>query len=271
MYYNWAVDYDSVLLNKEYENPFTATFKEREEDGKLVTDYEYNSFIYITEDILVPVLLKPEFHWNEVFDFIFSTDKEKVAFIYNFSSSKKIEQIMEQGQSYGSLTNQEIKELLKEIPICAFAKQFYCLSKSVETMIKEQQTSFYVTHLIQAIQETCLHLYEEGYSLEEIHHHVEGSIGAVSPAIKRFECITRKYDFRSILKQEVENRNVDAENKRSPRNNNLRDLIKILLIRELLGRPHNHFPPSPPHHPRPPMRPPIMPRNYQPFYDIYEY
>ncbi len=120
-------------------------------------------------------------------------------------ASKKIEQMIEQGQSYGSLTNQEIKELLKEIPICAFAKQFYCLSKSVETMIKEQQTSFYVTHLIQAIQETCLHLYEEGYSLEEIHHHVEGSIGAVSPSIKRFECITRKYDFRSVLKQEVEN------------------------------------------------------------------
>ena len=53
MYYNWAVDYDSVLLNKEYENPFTATFKERDEDGKLVTDYEYNSFIYITEDEIV--------------------------------------------------------------------------------------------------------------------------------------------------------------------------------------------------------------------------
>lgn len=120
-------------------------------------------------------------------------------------ASKKIEQMLKQGQPYGSLSNQEVKELLKEIPICAFAKQFYCLSKSVETMTKEQQTSFYVTHLIQAIQETCLHLYEEGYSLEEIHHHVEGSIGAVSPSIKRFECITRKYDFRSVLKQEVEN------------------------------------------------------------------
>ena len=85
------------------------------------------------------------------------------------------------------------------------------------------------------------------------------------------ELSKEKIPKKNSEKQEVENKNVDAENKRSPRNNNLRDLIKILLIRELLGRPHNHFPPSPPHHPRPPMRPPIMPRNYQPFYDIYEY
>ena len=72
-------------------------------------------------------------------------------------------------------------------------------------------------------------------------------------------------------KQEVENRNIEGESRISPRNNNLRDLIKILLIRELLRRRHNHFPPRPPHNPRPPMRPPIMPRNYQPLYDIYEY
>ena len=76
---------------------------------------------------------------------------------------------------------------------------------------------------------------------------------------------------KSSEKQEVENRNVNTENKRSPRNNNLTDLIKIFLIREILGRPHNHFPPRPPHTPRPPMRSPIMPRNYQPLYDIYEY
>ena len=72
-------------------------------------------------------------------------------------------------------------------------------------------------------------------------------------------------------KHEVENRNTEEENTISPRNNNLRDLIRILLIRELLRRHHNHFPPRPPHTPRPPMRPPIMPRNYQPLYDIYEY
>ena len=78
---------------------------------------------------------------------------------------------------------------------------------------------------------------------------------------------------KSFEKQEVENRNAEIENKRSPRNNNLRDLIKILLIRELLRRRHNNFPPRLPHNrpPRPPMRPPIMPRDYQPLYDIYEY
>ena len=76
---------------------------------------------------------------------------------------------------------------------------------------------------------------------------------------------------KSSEKQEVENRNTEGESRISPRNNNLRDLIKILLIRELLRRRHNHFLPRPPHNPRPPMRPPIMPRNYQPLYDIYEY
>lgn len=82
-------------LKDDFTNPFTATFKEREEDGQLISDFEYNSFIYITKDVLVPVMLKPEFKWNEVFDFIFSSDKEKIAFFYNFSSSKEIEQILE--------------------------------------------------------------------------------------------------------------------------------------------------------------------------------
>lgn len=69
-----------------------------------------------------------------------------------------------------------------------------------------------------------------------------------------------------ISKNNMENRGED----RQFRNNNLRDLIKILLIRELIGRPGfpGHRPPMPPHHPRPPFpggnrpgpRPPIMPR-----------
>lgn len=44
------------------------------------------------------------------------------------------------------------------------------------------------------------------------------------------------------------------------RNRGLQDLIRILLIRELLGRPGNpgHRPPMPPHG-RPPMRPPFPP------------
>ena len=77
----------------------------------------------------------------------------------------------------------------------------------------------------------------------------------------------------------TENRNTQQQERRAPMNNNLRDLIKILLIRELLGRPHHNFPrpphnnpPRPPYNPqRPPMRPPMMPRDYQPLYDIYEY
>ena len=87
----------------------------------------------------------------------------------------------------------------------------------------------------------------------------------------RNEISKEEIQKKSLKKQEVENRNTEGESRISPRNNNLRDLIKILLIRELLRRRHNHFPPKPPHNPRPPMRPPIMPRNYQPLYDIYEY
>lgn len=101
MYYNWAVDYDSVLLNKEYENPFTATFKEREEDGKLVTDYEYNSFIYITKDVLQPVILSPSWNLGNFWDHFFnSRDAYCVATFYNFSSSKKIDQILEIDVNY---------------------------------------------------------------------------------------------------------------------------------------------------------------------------
>ena len=87
----------------------------------------------------------------------------------------------------------------------------------------------------------------------------------------RNEISKEEFQKKNSEKQEVENRTIETENRISPRNNNLRDLIKILLIRELLRRCHNHFPPRPPHNPRPPMRPPIMPRNYQPLYDIYEY
>ena len=72
----------------------------------------------------------------------------------------------------------------------------------------------------------------------------------------------------------------DKENRedRRIRNNTLRDLIKILIIRQLLrNRPNRpNFPHQPPRPPRPPFpggpgtgqgRPPIMPRSY---YDIYE-
>ncbi len=81
--------------------------------------------------------------------------------------------------------------------------------------------------------------------------------------------------------------NETSEEKRQTRqfNRGLRDLIKILLIRELLNRPgrppHNPRPPMPgPGGPRPPMRPPFGPRpGGNPFnrefetsnYDIFEY
>lgn len=63
-------------------------------------------------------------------------------------------------------------------------------------------------------------------------------------------------------KEMVENRNKEekTEDRQIRRNTNLNDLIRILLLRELLGRPG--FPggrPPRPRPPRPPMRPPMGP------------
>lgn len=52
----------------------------------------------------------------------------------------------------------------------------------------------------------------------------------------------------------------NIEEKRQNRNNNLNDLIRILLLRELLGKPGFPIRPKPPiRPPRPPMRPPMGP------------
>lgn len=96
----------------------------------------------------------------------------------------------------------------------------------------------------------------------------------------------------------MENRNKDEKTAKSAettenrqttfRNPNLRDIIRILLLRELLGRPgfpggrppfpNPPFPNLPgPRPPRPPMRPPMGPPRPQPRYnfeqynDLYEY
>ena len=63
-------------------------------------------------------------------------------------------------------------------------------------------------------------------------------------------------------KEMVENRNKEekSEDRQIRRNTNLNDLIRILILRELLGRPG--FPggrPPRPGTPRPPMRPPMGP------------
>ena len=70
--------------------------------------------------------------------------------------------------------------------------------------------------------------------------------------------------------------NTKTENRESRRQNgNLRDIIKILLLRELLNRPNRPRPPMRPPFPggpRPPMpgtRPPMYPRTFE--NDLYEY
>ena len=60
-------------------------------------------------------------------------------------------------------------------------------------------------------------------------------------------------------KEMLENRDKEekAEDRQIRRNTNLNDLIRILILRELLGRPG--FPGFPGRPPRPPMRPPMRP------------
>lgn len=149
MYYNWAVDYDSVLLNKEYENPFTATFKEREEDGKLVTDYEYNSFIYITKDVLVAVLIDSNSNFSDFWKNLFGDRETQLAerqfiYFYNFSSSKKIEQILELDVKYN--TTQKCF-MIKSGPIdntsnCDTSDNIDTSIKSVERTLYNEKVSY---------------------------------------------------------------------------------------------------------------------------------
>ena len=92
-------------LKDDFTNPFTATFREREEDGRLVTSYDYNSFIYITEDILVPVLIRSENNFENFWNGVFAGRDEALAenslvYFYNFSSSKRIDQILELDVQY---------------------------------------------------------------------------------------------------------------------------------------------------------------------------
>ena len=85
-------------------------------------------------------------------------------------------------------------------------------------------------------------------------------------------------------KQKNENRGSKSDGEKRFIRNNLADLIKILIIRELLNRPGGRLPrpsipgsrpPFPGHRPpfpgeRPPMGPPPMPRGYFRYDDIYE-
>ena len=91
-----------------------------------------------------------------------------------------------------------------------------------------------------------------------------------------------KENSKSISKEEVSKVKEDRQARHI--NRGLRDLIRILLIRELLGRPifpGGNRPPMPPRPPRPPfpggpgnrpgMRPPISPRSFENDFDIYEF
>ena len=77
---------------------------------------------------------------------------------------------------------------------------------------------------------------------------------------------------RNETKQELKQTQIKEQNREETRqlfNRDLKDLIKILLIRELIGRPTiGPKPPMRPPFPGPGPRPPIIPREYP--YDLYE-
>lgn len=81
------------------------------------------------------------------------------------------------------------------------------------------------------------------------------------------DSMTEEIYFAIEDKDMIENREKEEkkENRQIRRNTNLNDLIRILILRELLGRPG--FPggrPPFPRPPRPPMRPPMGPPRPQP-------
>lgn len=121
---------------------------------------------------------------------------------------------------------------------------------------------------------------DEIYSAIEVNNEINVNINlqnSVTNHRTQNQATTREPITKEALR---ENRGED----RQIRNRDLRDLIKILIIRELLNRPGGGHRPRPPMHggpgrppfpggPRPPFpggpgpgRPPIMPREY----DIYE-
>ena len=96
-----------VSDNKSFDNPFSCTYSIRQEDGHLIADFEYNSFIYITQDEVVQLRftdLKSISEYSPLYGFLNgvlgSDDLGNAIYFYNFSSSKKIEQILEADISY---------------------------------------------------------------------------------------------------------------------------------------------------------------------------
>ena len=83
--------------------------------------------------------------------------------------------------------------------------------------------------------------------------------------------------IQEIKKQEKQTENRSEDRRlRVIRNRTLHDLIRILILRELLGRPgNNNRPPRPPFPGRPPFlrrpnRPPMRPRMFEDEYNLYE-
>ena len=89
-----------VSDNKSFDNPFSCTYSIRQEDGHLIADFEYNSFIYITNDKLVRVFIDSNGNFGDFWNSIFSDDRDlqlsehQFVYFYNFSSSKQIDQII---------------------------------------------------------------------------------------------------------------------------------------------------------------------------------
>lgn len=113
---------------------------------------------------------------------------------------------------------------------------------------------------------------------------IQNEMTQTTSATKSISSNRKDTNSNNISTNSKENRS--AEESRISNNRNLNDLIKILIIRELLGKPGGGgirpnprppFPPGlgprPPFPPggRPPVGPPPQPRGYFEYNDIYEY
>ena len=110
---------------------------------------------------------------------------------------------------------------------------------------------------------------------------IQNEMTQTTSATKSISSNRKDTNSNNISTNSKENRS--AEESRISNNRNLNDLIKILIIRELLGKPGGGgirpnpmppgFRPRPPFPPggRPPVDPPPQPRGYFEYNDIYEY
>lgn len=184
----------------------------------------------------------------------------------NINNSMYINNMQNNNIEYSQVGNEELEECYPEIYKIIYPMVTQRCSRVTTPITKEM------------IDEMT----DEIYSAIEVNNEINLNINLTNETTNynRSEIRNTTKENKTIKDGETENR---GEN-RQFRNNNLSDLIRILLIRELIGRPgfSQNRPPRPGRPPffngRPPfqgggprpVRPPMMPREFGNNMDIYE-